>query len=279
VKEFQGQLSKMSTSLADDTGIPTYQMVLGNQRIEMNPLIGQQIQFHFAGEIHCQACDRLTKKSYSGGFCFPCSQKLAQCDLCMMKPETCHYDAGTCREPKWADDVCMQDHYVYLANSSGIKVGITRFNQIPTRWIDQGATQAIPIFKVKTRHQSGLVEVIFKSHVADKTDWRKMLRGSADSINLAEKRDSLMSECQDEINALQQQFGADAIEPLLNESMVEINFPVQQYPEKIKSYNFDKTPDISGELQGIKGQYLILDSGVLNIRKFSGYHITMVTKG
>ena len=279
MKEFQGQLSKMSTSLADDTGIPTYQMVLGNQRIEMNPLIGQQIQFHFAGEIHCQACDRLTKKSYSGGFCFPCSQKLAQCDLCMMKPETCHYDAGTCREPKWADDVCMQDHYVYLANSSGIKVGITRFNQIPTRWIDQGATQAIPIFKVKTRHQSGLVEVIFKSHVADKTDWRKMLRGSADSINLAEKRDSLMSECQDEINALQQQFGADAIEPLLNESMVEINFPVQQYPEKIKSYNFDKTPDISGELQGIKGQYLILDSGVLNIRKFSGYHITMVTKG
>jgi len=269
----------MSTSLADDTGIPTYQMVLGNQRIEMNPLIGQQIQFHFAGEIHCQACDRLTKKSYSGGFCFPCSQKLAQCDLCMMKPETCHYDAGTCREPKWADDVCMQDHYVYLANSSGIKVGITRFNQIPTRWIDQGATQAIPIFKVKTRHQSGLVEVIFKSHVADKTDWRKMLRGSADSINLAEKRDSLMSECQDEINALQQQFGAGAIEPLLNESMVEINFPVQQYPEKIKSYNFDKTPVISGELQGIKGQYLILDSGVLNIRKFSGYHITMVTKG
>ena len=279
MKKFQGQLSKMSTSLDADSGIPTYHMVLDNQHIEMNPLVGQKIQFHFAGEIHCQACDRLTKKSYSGGFCFPCSQKLAQCDLCMMKPETCHYDAGTCREPKWADDVCMQDHYVYLANSSGIKVGITRFNQIPTRWIDQGATQAIPIFKVKTRHQSGLVEVIFKSHVADKTDWRKMLKGSAEPIDLAEKRDLLMVECQDEINALQQHFGADAIEPLPNESMTEINFPVQQYPEKVKSYNFDKTPEISGELQGIKGQYLILDTGVLNIRKFSGYHITMVTEG
>ena len=159
MKEYQGQLSKMSVSLSNDSSIPNYHMVLDDQRIKMNPLIGQRVQFNFAGEIHCQACDRLTKKSYSGGFCFPCSQKLAQCDLCMMKPETCHYDAGTCREPKWADDVCMQDHYVYLANSSGVKVGITRFNQIPTRWIDQGATQAIPIFKVKTRHQSGLVEV------------------------------------------------------------------------------------------------------------------------
>ncbi len=279
MKEYHGQVSKMSVSLPIDSTTPNYHMILDDQRIEMNALIGQQIQFHFAGEIHCQACDRLTKKSYSGGFCFPCSQKLARCDLCMMKPETCHYDAGTCREPKWAEEVCMQDHYVYLANSSGIKVGITRFNQIPTRWIDQGATQAIPIFKVKTRHQSGLVEVIFKSHVADKTDWRKMLRGSADAMDLAAKRDELMVECQKEISELQQRFGDDAIKPLLNEKMIEIAYPVQQYPEKIKSQNFDKTPDISGELQGIKGQYLILDSGVLNIRKFSGYHLTMITEG
>lgn len=268
----------MGVSLAAEGTEPTYHMILDNQHIEMNPLIGQKVQFQFAGEIHCQACDRLTKKSYSGGFCFPCSQKLAQCDLCMMKPETCHFDAGTCREPEWAENVCMQDHYVYLANSSGVKVGITRFNQIPTRWIDQGATQAIPIFKVKTRHQSGLVEVIFKSHVADKTDWRKMLRGSADAIDLAAKRDELMAECQQEISELQHQFGEHAIEPLLNEEMVEISYPVLHYPEKIKSYNFDKTPEISGELQGIKGQYLILDGGVLNIRKFSGYHITMVTE-
>jgi len=277
--EFQGQVSKMGVSLDSQSNEPNYQMILGEHHIEMKPLIGQKVHFQFAGEIHCHACDRLTKKSYSGGFCFPCSQKLAQCDLCMMKPETCHYDAGTCREPQWADDVCMQDHYVYLANSSGVKVGITRFNQIPTRWIDQGATQAIPIFKVKTRHQSGLVEVVFKSHVADKTDWRKMLRGSADPIDLTAKRDELMAACQQEINELQQRFGDNAIEPLLNEEMVEITYPVLHYPEKIKSYNFDKTPEISGILQGIKGQYLILDGGVLNIRKFSGYHITMVTEG
>ena len=276
MSEVQGQLSKMIVDLASDHSLANYQMVLSEQRVAMNSLIGQPIQFLYAGEIHCQACDHRTKKSYSGGFCFPCSQKLARCDLCIMKPETCHYDAGTCREPEWGDAFCMQDHIVYLANSSGIKVGITRINQVPTRWIDQGATQALPIFRVKTRYQSGLVEVIFKAHVSDRTDWRKMLKGQSEPVDLSEKCDLLMTECKAEIAVLQQRFGEDAIVPLLDESVLEIKFPVQQYPDKVKSHNFDKTPEISGVLQGIKGQYLILDTGVLNIRKFSGYHIKMV---
>jgi len=276
VAEIQGQLSKMTTSLSDDQALASYQMVLGSQHLEMNELIGQQIQLSFAGEINCQACNRLIKKSYSGGFCFPCAQKLAQCDLCIMKPETCHYAAGTCREPEWGEQFCMQDHFVYLANSAAVKVGITRHTQVPTRWIDQGATQALPIFRVKTRYQSGLVEVMLKAHVSDRTDWRKMLKGQHDApIDLSAKRDQLMIECKDEIIALQQRFGDDAIMPLSNESIVEINYPVQQYPEKVKSLNFDKTPVISGILQGIKGQYLILDSGVLNIRKFSAYNIQL----
>lgn len=274
VAEIQGQLSKMTATLSKDQGLASYQMVLGAQHLEMNELIGQQIQLSFAGEINCQSCDRLIKKSYSGGFCFPCAQKLAQCDLCIMKPETCHYDAGTCREPEWGEQFCMQDHFVYLANSSAIKVGITRHTQVPTRWIDQGATQALPIFRVKTRYQSGLVEVMLKAHVSDRTDWRKMLKGQHDApVDLAAKRDQLMAECVDEITALQQRFGDDAIMPLTNEATVEINYPVQQYPEKVKSLNFDKTPEISGKLLGIKGQYLILDTGVLNIRKFSAYQI------
>ena len=275
MSEVQGLLSKMTVALPAENPVATYTMVLNEHRVVMNPLIGKHIQLQFLGEIHCQACGRLTKKSYSGGFCFPCCQTLAQCDLCFMKPETCHYDAGTCREPEWGQAVCMQDHIVYLANSSGIKVGITRNNQVPTRWIDQGATQALPIFRVKSRYQSGLVEVMFKAHVSDRTDWRKMLRGQADSVDLSSVRDQLMSECHDEIVGLQQRFGEQAILPVLNESMVEIDYPVQQYPEKVTSFNFDKTPEISGVLQGIKGQYLILDSGVLNIRKFSGYQIKM----
>lgn len=266
----------MAVSLSENNHLADYQMVLGDQRIAMAPLIGQKITLKFEGEIHCIACERRIKKAYSGGYCFPCSQKLAQCDLCIMKPETCHYDAGTCREPEWGDAFCMQDHIVYLANSSGIKVGITRANQIPTRWIDQGASQALPIFRVKSRYQSGLLEVIFKAYVSDRTDWRKMLKGQAEVVDLLAIRDQLIVECSDEILALQERFGDEAILPIKDQDMVSISYPVTHYPDKVKSFNFDKTAEVTGQLNGIKGQYLILDTGVINIRKFTGYNITMV---
>ncbi len=278
MSEFHGQLSKMAVTLPENNNPVDYQMVLGEQRIAMTPLIGRKIHLKFAGEIHCLACDRRIKKSYSGGYCFPCSQKLAQCDLCIMKPETCHYDAGTCREPEWGETFCMQDHIVYLANSSGIKVGITRINQIPTRWIDQGASQALPIFRVKSRYQSGLVEVIFKNHVSDRTDWRKMLKGKPENIDMLAIRDQLMIECREDIMSLQQRFGEQAILPLSDQEVVTISYPIEHYPDKVKSFNFDKTPEISGVLHGIKGQYLIFDTGVINLRKFTGYNITMVVE-
>ncbi|HET8807290.1 MAG TPA: DUF2797 domain-containing protein [Methylophaga sp.] len=270
----EGQLSKMQAILSVD-GRAQYQLVIGDTQVAMHDLVGQPLQFTYAGAIHCQNCQRKTNKSYSGGFCFPCSQKLAQCDLCFMKPEICHFDKGTCREPDWGLAVCMQDHIVYLANSSGLKVGITRIGQVPTRWLDQGATQAVPVFRVKSRYQSGLVEVLFKQHVSDRTDWRKMLKGDADPLDLLAQRDHLMQECAIDIAALQTQFEPGAITPLPAENMVSIQYPVDQYPEKIKALNFDKTPQIEGVLQGIKGQYLLLDSGVLNIRKFAGYQVAL----
>ena len=269
----KGSIEKMKVGLTDPV---EYQLNVGDEMLTMNDVIGKNIKLHYQGDIHCIVCERKTNKSFGQGYCYPCFRDLARCDLCIMKPETCHYDAGTCREPEWGDTFCMQDHIVYLANSSGIKVGITRINQVPTRWIDQGAIQALPIFRVKTRYQSGLVEVIFKAHVSDRTDWRKMLKGQSEPVDLLEKLNFLMAECQIEIAALQQRFGEEAIVPLLDESVVDIEYPVQQYPDKVKSHNFDKTPLVSGVLQGIKGQYLILDTCVLNIRKFSGYHIKMV---
>lgn len=275
MNKLSGQLTKMAVTLPAATEAQ-YDMRIGDQNMPMNALVGKTITLNYQGEINCLNCQRKTKKSYSGGFCFPCSQKLAQCDLCFMKPETCHYEQGTCREPEWGEAVCMQDHIVYLANSSGLKVGITRINQVPTRWIDQGATQAIPIFRVKTRYQSGLVEVMFKNHVSDRTDWRKMLKGDAEPLDLTMERDRLVAECADEIKTLQQQFGDDAIQFLPAEPVVTIRYPVEHYPSKVTSLNFDKTPEITAELQGIKGQYLIFDKGVINIRKFSGYQIEMV---
>nr|WP_187287386.1 DUF2797 domain-containing protein [Methylophaga frappieri] len=254
-----------------------YTLRLGDQGVAMNELLGQQLHFTYAGQIFCQCCQVKIKKSYSGGFCFPCSQRLAQCDLCFMKPETCHFSQGTCREPEWGLSVCMQEHIVYLANSSGLKVGITRQTQVPTRWLDQGATQALPIFRVQSRYQSGLVEVMFKRHISDRTDWRKMLKGEAPPQDLAKERDQLFESFQDDITALQSQFESGAIRHLYAEPAVDISYPVTRYPDKVTSLNFDKTPEISGKLMGIKGQYLILDTGVLNIRKFTGYQVSLAS--
>jgi len=189
-----------------------------------------------------------------------------------MKPETCHYAEGTCRESSWGETNCFIPHYVYLANSSGIKVGITRGSQIPTRWMDQGAGQALPVFKVATRLQSGLLEVVMKQHVSDRTDWRKMLKADAEPLEMKSIRDELLDKCVTEISEIKAEQGDDAIQ-LVDEDVVEIKYPISEYPEKVKSLNFDKQPEIEGVLKGIKGQYLILDTGVLNIRKFSGYNI------
>lgn len=156
-----GHIKKMRSTL--DNGTIQYHLPMDDELVNMNDLLGQHVTIRYDGLIHCSHCGRKTNKSFSQGFCYPCMQSLAQCDMCIMKPETCHYDQGTCREPEWGEKHCMIEHVVYLANSSGLKVGITRHSQVPTRWIDQGAIQAIPLIRVKTRQQSGLVEDALKA--------------------------------------------------------------------------------------------------------------------
>lgn len=266
----EGQIKKMQARLESPV---EYSLPIDGQLIALNPYLGKRIKLSYQGLINCSHCGKKTKKSYSQGFCYVCMTKLAQCDLCIMKPETCHYHLGTCREPEWGETHCFQDHYVYLANSSGLKVGITRHTQVPTRWIDQGATQALPIFKVKTRLQSGQVEMALKKYVSDKTDWRKMLKGQSEVKDMLQERERLIVEAKTGLSEVQAANEEGQIEFLADAQPVEIEYPVLQYPEKVSSLNFDKTPDISGILLGIKGQYLILDKGVLNIRKFTSYNI------
>jgi len=269
-----GNIKKMRTILGDTEKdqVVQYRLPIGDELLSMNEHIGQTVKLSYQNEIHCIACGRKTSKSFGQGHCFPCFRSLASCDMCIMKPETCHYAEGSCRQPEWGEKNCFIPHYVYLANSSGIKVGITRGTQIPTRWIDQGAAQALPIFQVANRLQSGLLEVVLKRHVSDRTDWRKMLKFDAEPLDLKVIRDELLAKCSTEIEDIKSEQDEASIEAV-DENVVEINFPVSTYPEKIKSLNFDKQPDIEGTLMGIKGQYLILDTGVLNIRKFSGYNI------
>lgn len=161
----------------------------------------------------------------------------------------------------------MKPHVVYLANSSGLKVGITRRSQVPTRWIDQGATQAMAIIEVEKRITSGLIEVIFKKHIADKTDWRKMLKGNAEEINLLEWKTKLLALVQEDLKGHEYK--------VLDEPEYKFTYPVQSYPEKISSFNLDKVSEINSKLIGIKGQYLIFEAGVLNIRSHSGYQVTI----
>lgn len=267
-----GNLAKMHVWLSTPVA---YTLALGDERLPLNDVLGTSIRLEFAGEIYCSACGRKTAKSFNQGYCFPCSQRLAQCDICIVRPEKCHYAAGTCREPAWGEAHCNQPHHVYLANSSGLKVGITRETQVPTRWIDQGASQALSVFRVRSRYQSGRLEVLLKQHVADRTDWRRMLKGEPEPVDLRAQRDSLLADCRDDLEALRKDLGEDAVTGLEGGTPVSLHYPVLAYPTKVSSLSFDKTPRIEGVLQGIKGQYLILDSGVLNMRKFAGYRVTV----
>ncbi|MDA7795057.1 DUF2797 domain-containing protein [Porticoccaceae bacterium] len=265
-----GHLAKMQVELDQQV---QYFLPLDDHREPLNVLLGKQIRLEYLGDIHCIHCGRRSKKSFSQGYCYPCFTKLPQCDTCIMSPEKCHYEQGTCRDPSWGEEYCFTDHYVYLANSSGVKVGITRGSQIPTRWIDQGATQAMPIFRVKSRYQAGLIEDCLREHVADRTHWQKMLKGNSDPVDLEEIRDSIIAQSESGLSAIEQKFGLLAIQRLYHQQIVDINFPVLEFPEKVKSLNFDKQPIVEGVLQGIKGQYLILDTGVINIRKFTAYNV------
>lgn len=270
MKKHLGHLRKMKATLSSPV---EYAFVLDEQMVPLKDFFNQKITITFLGEIHCVQCGRKTNKSFQQGHCFPCMRKINECDNCIIHPERCHVEEGTCPEDDWAHSQCFQEHVVYLANTSGLKVGITRHTQVPTRWIDQGAMQALPIFKTMNRFQAGAIEVAMKPFVGDKTNWRTMLKQDSVPMDLVAERDRLLKEADNPIQQALNGFSVEGATPLNNESVVDIQFPVPKYPEKIKSLSLDKTPEVSGVLTGVKGQYLILDSGVINIRKFSGYAV------
>jgi len=247
-----------------------YFLNTNDQKICMNDFLGKKITLSFLNEIHCTQCDRKIKKTFQGGYCFPCMQRLNECNNCMIHPERCLVEAGSCPHDDWAHQQCHQPHVVYLANSSGLKVGITRTCNQPSRWIDQGALQALPIFTTANRYQCGLIEVAIKKFAADKTNWRAMLKNDVPLMNLVDAKKTILSQANDDLKPILEKY-EDAIALIDSDHVFEFHYPVLQYPEKVKSFSFDKTPEITGVLHGIKAQYLILDTGVLNIRNFGGY--------
>jgi hypothetical protein len=259
---FEGNILKMKTELGK---VVSYKLPIGDQLLDMNSLLGKKITLSFEGIINCIATGDKIKKSYNQGYSYKSFASLASCDICIVKPELCHYAKGTCREPEWGEANCLKPHVVYLSLTSHLKIGITRASQVPTRWIDQGAIKAIPILNVKDRLTSGLIETEIKKDISDVTNWRKMLKGDIEDVDLAYRRDEIYENFGELIDDLD----ADDV----NQDVIEINYPILELPEKVTSLSFDKRPLIEGTLMGIKGQYLILDTGVLNMRKHQGYYL------
>ncbi|MFP4341632.1 MAG: DUF2797 domain-containing protein [Cyclobacteriaceae bacterium] len=252
----------MKTALHDPV---QYTLVLDEHEIDMNTLIGEQISLSFEGRINCINCGRLTKKSFGQGFCYPCFMNAPQNAECIIRPELCRAHLGEGRDVEWEKEHHLKPHIVYLALTDAVKVGITRSTQVPTRWIDQGARQALPIAEVPYRYLAGRIEVALKGHFTDKTNWRNMLKNVVtDSLRL-----------EDFCNLAQEQMPDDLQEYGVQECPItEINYPVLAYPDKVKSLGLDKNPVITSRLMGIRGQYLILEEGqVFNIRNHSGYYV------
>lgn len=187
-----GTLKKLKVS-TDESGLAHYKLSLSNQEIALNEVLGKKISLHFLQKIHCIHCGKETRKSFAQGFCYSCFRKIPEADLCLVRPETCHFHKGTCRDSEWGMKHCFVGHTVYLANSSGLKVGITRTYNELTRWLDQGASQALPILRVNKRLDAGIIESILKTHVSDKTNWRLLLKKDAEPIDLYAKRDELLT--------------------------------------------------------------------------------------
>ena len=262
--EHSGQIFKMRVEHDDPV---RYFLPIGDELPEISELIGENIQFSFSGDIYCISCGNKTNKSFSQGFCYNCFISVPEAAECIIRPELCLAHEGKGRDVEWEKKNHLQEHFVYLAVASGIKVGVTRSTQIPTRWIDQGASSAILFAKTPNRYLSGVIEVALKGHMSDKTNWRRMLKNEIADYDLEEEREKMKKLLPDDL--LQYAESAES-------EITHIEYPVEQFPDKVKSVGFDKLPEISGTLQGIKGQYLLFDKDrVLNIRKHTGYVIKL----
>lgn len=235
--------------------------------ILLNEFIGRYITLDYLGQINCWVCNRLTKKSFGNGFCYPCFANAPENSECIIKPELCLGHEGKGRDPEWEKQNHLVSHTVYLALTSGVKVGITRKGNEFTRWIDQGAWKTIKFADVPDRYTSGLVEVELKNYISDKTNWQKMLKDERNNeIDLLDAKDDLINYLPESL----QNFICD------DDDVYELFYPIENYPTKVKSLNFDKTPNIGGKLIGIRAQYLIFDTGeVINLRKFTGYNVSL----
>ncbi|MCX7987464.1 MAG: DUF2797 domain-containing protein [Bacteroidales bacterium] len=267
MKNFELLLDKMET---EDNDPILYYITAQNERIQINSFLGRKMQIAYTGNLYCTKCGRKSTRLFGQGFCYPCFTTAPEAEECVLHPELCRAHEGIARDMQYAREHCLIDHYLYFAATDQIKVGVTRHTQIPTRWIDQGASSAIIIARTPNRYTAGCIEVTLKKYFPDKTNWRTML---TNKINNNPDFDTAIRKLTNLLPAEWQDFLLD------NQKIFRLNYPVIRYPEKVNSIDLLKTPEVSGHLSGIKGQYLIFDDGkVLNVRKHTGFEVMIEIK-
>lgn len=245
-----------------------YWMNLNKERsAKMNDLVGSEISLVWTGKINCINCGKSIKKTYGQGFCYNCFMEAPVAAPCIVRPELCEAHLGKGRDPEWEEEHHNKPHKVYLAQTSSVKVGVTRNTQIPTRWIDQGAWRAIVVAETPYRALAGQIELELKQYISDRTDWRKMLADVKGDEDIAEMAEELCA------------FLPTDLAGYCNiEEVISIQYPVLDYPKKVKSIKLENEKEIKKKLTGIRGQYLYFNqSNVINLRKYSGYEIELAS--
>lgn len=263
---YEGVLKKMPT----ENGHPIqYYLEFKNGFVHLNQLLGARIGINTIG-YECLCCHQ-PKKIFRQGFCFDCFTSSAEVGDWIMRPELSKAHLGIeDRNLVYEQKVQLQPHIVYLASSSDVKVGVTRKTQVPTRWIDQGASKAIEIVEVPNRYSAGVTEVALKQHFVDKTNWQKMLKNEVGMFDLASLRQEVELLLPNEV--MPYYASTDFVQ-------LELNYPVLYYPKKINSLNLTKLPNFEDVLIGIKGQYLLFESGaVFNVRSHEGFVVVFEKK-
>jgi hypothetical protein len=261
---WQGKLEKMPVELNNPV---KYYLEDDQSKVCINDYIGKNIRLTFQNEIRCVSCDKKTNKSFGQGFCYPCFLKSPQNSECIVRPELCLAHEHQGRDAAWEEKNHNVPHYVYIAQTSDVKVGVTRASNLHNRWIDQGARRGIKLALVPYRQLAGLIEIELKQYISDKTNWQKMLKDErGEEVDLVKLKNSLIDKLPEDL----MEYADD------DDKIIEIQYPVETYLEKIKSVGFDKEAIVEGKLQGIRGQYLMFSNGnVINLRKHSGYVISV----
>jgi hypothetical protein len=234
--------------------------------------IGQNISMEFTGRLQCIDCKKIVKKFYAPGLCYVCMMSSALNSPCIINPELCEAHLGKGKVPEWEEKYHNKPHIVYLANSGGLKVGVTRVDQIPIRWIDQGADEAIIIAHTPYRQLAGQIEITLKKVLSDKTNWRAMLKNvKNEEIELLEEKRKYSQWLIENKQDFEHYISED-------DTVYQLNYPTTVLSSTIQSVKLDKVPKLEGVLTGIKGQYLIFDEKtVLNIRSHAGYEVQVIT--